>query len=205
MPYGVGVRAASEPIETAKNRLRAGLIAARRARDDSRRTAARQANAAHLLTALVGYPCIAAYLPLPTEPLDQRLLDGLAMTHRVLVPVVTGAAPLDWCEYPSPLRSGPMGIAEPVGPRLGPDAITVVDAVLVPALAVDQLGHRLGRGGGHYDRTLALRARLARGWPAPLRVAVLYDEELLAAVPFDALDQPVSALVTPSSGVLELG
>ncbi len=89
----------------------------------------------------------------------------------MLVPVVTGAAPLDWCEYvtrqpPQPTRRGALGIDEPTGPRLGPAAIADADVVLVPALAVDRRGHRLGRGGGHYDRTLALLSEL-RAEPLP--------------------------------------
>ena len=204
-PYRGAVRAGLADIAAAKDRLRGRLLAARRTRDAPARRAARRANGEHLRAALRDVACIAAYLPLPTEPLDPALLDELAATHRVLVPVVTGAAPLNWCDYPTQLRPGPLGIAEPSGPRLGPEAITGADVVLIPALAVDAQGHRLGRGGGHYDRTLALRAELAGTTSAPLLLAVLYDEELLPAVPFDALDQRVSALVRPSSGVLRLG
>jgi 5-formyltetrahydrofolate cyclo-ligase len=76
--------------------------------------------------------------------------------------------------------------------------------VLVPALAVDRGGHRLGRGGGHYDRTLALLSRL-RAERLPPRIALVYDEELLDAVPVDQLDQLVTAVITPSSGVSIIG
>ena len=205
MPYGVAVQPDNESITAAKIRLRASLVAARKARPDAERLADRAANATHLLAGLPARSCIAAYLPLPTEPLDPNLLDQLARTHRVLVPVVTGAAPLDWCEYPGPVRPGSFGIAEPVGRRLGPDAITDADAVLIPALAVDPRGHRLGRGGGHYDRTLALRSRVAAGSPGRLLVATIYDAELLDAVPVDALDQPISAFVSPSRGITPIG
>jgi len=202
VPYGVAVQPDNEQIIAAKGRLRATLIQARRSRDDGARRAAGVANTGHLLAALTGVSCVAAYLPLPTEPLDPRLLDELATTMRVLVPVVTGASPLDWCAYPGPVRRGAWGIDEPVGPRLGPDAIADAQAVLIPALAVDGLGHRLGRGGGHYDRTLALRDRLPGSASGPLRIAVLYDDELLESVPFDAFDQRVSAVVRPATGVL---
>jgi 5-formyltetrahydrofolate cyclo-ligase len=222
--YGVPVHP-DEPVGDAKTRLRTTLLAARRGRAESERLVAREAISAHLLQALSGMTCIAAYLPLPTEPLDPRTLDRLAVGARVLVPVVTGAAPLDWCEHvaahrvsldpslpagppPSAVRQetgtrrGALGIEEPTGPRLGPAAIAAADAVLVPALAVDRRGHRLGRGGGHYDRTLALLSELRA---APLRIAVVYDDEVLGAVPFDELDQPVTAIVSPGSGLSHLG
>ena len=192
----------NQPTELAKRRYRAQLIAARRDRTAVARQSARDANSAHLRAALSHRTCICAFLPLTTEPLDPRLLDELAVITRVLVPVVAGVAPLDWCEYPGPVRRGDFGIDEPVGPRLGAAAIDDADAMLIPALAVDLQGHRLGRGGGHYDRTLALWGRL-RG-PAPMgpRIAVIYDEELVEAIPFDSLDERVSFVVTPSNGML---
>ena len=215
MPYGVAVQPDSEPIEVAKNRLRMTLLAARRARPESARQAARDAMSLHVRHALAGMTCIAAYLPLPTEPLDAAALDVLAGGARVLVPVVTGAAPLDWCEYTADHPAGPklqretrrgaLGIDEPTGPRLGPAAIADADAILVPALAVDRDGHRLGRGGGHYDRTLTLLARLRGTDNFPPRIALIYDEELLPAVPFDEFDQLVTAVISPGSGLSALG
>jgi 5-formyltetrahydrofolate cyclo-ligase len=72
--------------------------------------------------------------------------------------------------------------------------------VLVPALAVDAEGHRLGRGGGHYDRSLALRPdRGASG--AGALIAVLFDGERVPILPFDAHDVAVDAVVTPTGGV----
>ena len=205
MPYGVAVQQENDEISAAKTRLRTRLIESRRDRSDAARQAARTANGAHLLAALADVTCVAAYLPLPTEPLGRQLLDQLASSCRVLVPVVTGASPLDWCEYPGPVRRGAWGIDEPVGPRLGPDTVAAADAVLVPALAVDPRGHRLGRGGGHYDRTLELRARLLAGVSPGQLIAVIYDDELLASVPFDGLDQPVSAVVRPTTGLQPVG
>ena len=140
-----------------KSRWREQLSAARRARPGPERQAARAANSAHLAAALRRAGVICAYLPLPSEPLDTQLLDELtAADVVVLVPVVVGADALDWVRYPTPLRAGPAGIAEPIGPRLGSGAVHTADVVLVPALAVDGFGFRLGRGGGHYDRTLAM-------------------------------------------------
>jgi len=209
VPYGVSVQPDNAAVTAAKSQLRERLIAARRARSDDERRAARVAITGHLLAGLGDLSCVAAYLPLPTEPLARELLDHLAAFTRVMVPVVTGAAPLDWCSYPVPVQRGALGIDDPVGDRLGPDAIGRADAILVPALAVDRRGHRLGRGGGHYDRSLDLQARLldaAPGSPSRrgLRIAVVYDDELLDSVPFDDLDQPVDATVTPMTGLRSL-
>ena len=102
---------------------------------------------------------------------------------------------------PPGTKRGALGIDEPTGPRLGPSAIADADAILVPALAVDRGGHRLGRGGGHYDRTLALLARLRGTDDLPTRIALIYDDEVLEAVPFDKFDQFVTAVITPGSGL----
>ena len=70
--------------------------------------------------------------------------------------------------------------------------------VLVPSLAVDRDGHRLGRGGGYYDRVLATV-------PRARRVAVVYDEEVVATVPHDPHDVDVAFALTPSGLVLLAG
>ena len=99
------------------------------------------------------------------------------------------------------VRRGAFGIDEPTGKLLGPDAVRDADAVCVPALAVDGSGVRLGRGGGHYDRTLAQ----AGPRPAGARlIAVVYDEEVVDSLPADVHDVRVNALVTPSRGVMDL-
>ncbi|SDO35305.1 5-formyltetrahydrofolate cyclo-ligase [Nakamurella panacisegetis] len=183
-------------VAAGKSALRRPLLAARARRAPEDRAAAAAANTAHLLTALRGARIVCAYLPLPTEPLEAALLDLLVERGvSVLVPVVRADAPLDWCRHPAPTGPGAFGIAEPAGPRLGPTAVAGADAVLVPALAVDRAGRRLGRGGGHYDRTLALLRDVR-----PELVGVLFDGELLEHVPADRHDIAVTSVVTPAGG-----
>ena len=79
----------------------------------------------------------------------------------------------------------------------GVEAVASCDLVVVPAVAVDQRGTRLGRGGGSYDRVLA-RVRC-------LTIAVLYDGEHLAMLPSEPHDVPVAAVVTPAKGVTTVG
>ena len=148
---------------------------------------------------------VAGYLPLPTEPFSARVLDALvAAGTRVLVPVVTGAAPLDWCEYPAPLRTGSFGIEEPSAHASARRRSARSTPSSFPRWRWAGDGHRLGRGGGHYDRTLALLASLRPAGP-PERIAVVFDDEVLDSVPFDALDQRVSAVVTPGDGLRQFG
>jgi 5-formyltetrahydrofolate cyclo-ligase len=188
-----------------KNTLRRTISATRKSRSDGERSAAARANIEHLNALLAGSAVVCGYLPLASEPLSGELLDRLAAGGTtVLVPVVRADSPLDWCRYPGPTVPGSFGIAEPSGPRLGPDAARSADAILVPAFAVDRLGRRLGRGGGHYDRTLALlsdeAALSATG--AQQLIAVLFDGEVIDMVPAEQHDKPVTAAVTPTVGIV---
>jgi 5-formyltetrahydrofolate cyclo-ligase len=76
--------------------------------------------------------------------------------------------------------------------------VTSADLVIVPALAVDRQGNRLGRGGGSYDRALA---RVGAAVPT---IALLYDGELLDEVPAGPGDQPVRAVARPQEGISRL-
>jgi 5-formyltetrahydrofolate cyclo-ligase len=85
------------------------------------------------------------------------------------------------------LHPGYRGIAEPTGPPLDPGEI---DLVVLPGVAFDPLGGRLGRGGGHYDRLLAqLPART-------LRVGVGFACQLVPSVPREAHDAGLDLVVT---------
>jgi len=146
---------------------------------------------------------VCAYLPFGTEPGTAALVDALAAGGaRVLLPVILPEpGPLDWAEYtgeadlvPSRFR----GIREPGGKRLGTDAVGAAELVLVPALAVDHRGVRLGRGAGHYDRSLVFAAAGAT------LLAVVRDEELVERLPGEPHDVRMSGVLTPARGVLDL-
>ena len=95
---------------------------------------------------------------------------------------------------------GPLGINEPTG---GTEIASLawVDVVILPALAVDRSGQRLGKGLGFYDRALAgVRRHDAKG---PLRIALLFDDEVIDDAHAEAHDAPVDIVITPS-GVLDL-
>jgi 5-formyltetrahydrofolate cyclo-ligase len=176
--------------------LRRALLARRAGLPRSVVHRAGEALAAALLPLCREGGTVAAYAALPGEPPTAPLLRALAGV-RVLLPVLLPDGDLDWAEHrPGGLRPSSRGLLEPVGPRLGPEALGSCGVVLVPALAVDLAGHRLGRGGGSYDRALPRAAGLV--------VALLHDGELLEVVPADPHDVPVAAAATPAAGIVRL-
>ncbi|MEU6600543.1 5-formyltetrahydrofolate cyclo-ligase [Streptomyces flaveolus] len=190
--------------EPDKRALRRELLAVRNrlTADDVRVAGRALAERALDLPELARARTVAAYVSVGGEPGTPALLDALrARGVRVLLPALLPDNDLDWGEYAGPdslarvRHGGKMALFEPSSPRLGPDAVTDADVVLLPGLAVDARGMRLGRGGGSYDRVLA---RLERAGARPRLVVLLYDTEVVARVPAEAHDKPVHAVVTPS-------
>jgi 5-formyltetrahydrofolate cyclo-ligase len=143
---------------------------------------------------------IAAYVPVGSEPGGPHLVASLAAQARLVLPVLLPDGDLDWAVHTGSLTSGPRGLREPDGERLGVEGILEADLVLVPALAVDRRGMRMGRGGGSYDRALARAAG-----SAALIIALLHDGELLDEVPSEPHDRPVHGAITPSGGLFLTG
>ncbi|CAM3445633.1 5-formyltetrahydrofolate cyclo-ligase [Nocardioides dubius] len=140
---------------------------------------------------------LAAYVSIGSEPGTGLLLDALADAgKRVLLPCLLPDNDLDWAPYTGDLRRARFGLLEPTGEPLGPAAVATADVVLVPGLAVDRTGLRLGRGGGSYDRALA---RVPVG---TFTCVLLHDGEVREQVPAEPHDRRVSAALTPSGGVL---
>jgi len=186
-----------------KAMLRKDLVAARVSMSVSDRQAAGRA----LRDSLLGLPetgmagTIAAYLSVSTEPETAALVFALwKRGSYVLLPVMLTDNDLDWASYEGPdsLRPGPHGLLEPAEPRRGTEAIRSADLIIVPALAADRSGNRLGRGGGCYDRALS------RVGPSVPTIALLYDHELLDEVPAGPLDQRVRAIAQPKRGITRL-
>jgi 5-formyltetrahydrofolate cyclo-ligase len=187
------VRGPADDIDSVKAALRAGVLAARRTFSPDELSTAAEAIRERALETLAPAPTVALYASTGTEPGTHPLLEALrAGGTRVLLPVLLPDNELDWGVYRGPdfLVPGPRGTLEPAGPRLGPEAFGEALLAFVPGLAADRAGHRLGRGGGSYDRALA---RV----PAGTFVCVLLNsEEVLDAVPRDTHDRPVSAVAT---------
>ena len=166
-----------------KAQLRASLLAARRGRNADELAHARTAVREQVLGAVDGVGRVAGYEPMRTEPGSIELLAALHDRGvAVLVPVTLPDRDLDWTQW------SPAGTGE----RLGVNAISEVDLVLAPALAVSRDGNRLGRGGGSYDRALARCAG------DTVVAALVFDGEVLDELPHDEWDVPIHAAVTPS-------
>jgi 5-formyltetrahydrofolate cyclo-ligase len=173
----------------AKTHLRRDLLAGRGRRPASQRTAVADA-LAQVFSGAFGDRLspgfvVAAYVSIGGEPGTGPLLSALAEA-RVIVPLLLPDRDLDWA------------VADDLDTSLGLDAIAEASVVLVPALAVDRSGHRLGRGGGSYDRALT---RVKGGRPV---LAVVHDEEVLDAIPVEHHDVSVDGALTPS-GLLWFG
>ncbi|MEU1365691.1 5-formyltetrahydrofolate cyclo-ligase [Streptomyces sp. NPDC005803] len=185
---------------SAKALLRRELLAARRllSAEAVAQAATVLARRALELPEVAGARTVAAYVSVGSEPGTRALLDALRTRGvRVLLPVLLADNDLDWAPYEGAgsLEKAGRGLLEPTGARLGPDAVLDADVVLLPGLAVDGRGMRLGRGGGSYDRVLA---RLAAAGAHPALIVLLYDDEVAGRVPEEPHDHPVHAVVTPA-------
>jgi 5-formyltetrahydrofolate cyclo-ligase len=194
---------ASRELAEAKAALRSELLAARRALAPQQRADAgrrlRDAVLALPETEMTG--TAAVYYSVAAEPDTRGLIFALWKRGTyVLLPILRPGGDLDWASYEGPdsLGPGPRGLLEPTEPPRGVTAITSADLIIVPALAVDRTGVRLGRGGGSYDRALA------RVGPAVLTLALLYDDEVVGHVPSGAHDVAVRAVARPAEGITRL-
>ncbi|WP_330228439.1 5-formyltetrahydrofolate cyclo-ligase [Nocardia sp. NBC_00508] len=145
---------------------------------------------------------VCAYVPVDPEPGSTAMLDALlAGGARVLLPVTGPPGPLSWAEYTGAdaMRRARYGLLEPIGTVLPPAEVARAEVILVPALAVDLRGVRLGRGAGYYDRTLSAAHPDAR------LIAVVRDEELVERLPEEPHDLRMGWALTPRGGLRPLG
>jgi 5-formyltetrahydrofolate cyclo-ligase len=184
-----------------KRVLREAALAARAAMSPSDLAEADAALVSHARELIRAASVVAGYVPMYGEPGGVGLpeaLAGVLPPAALLLPALHPDRDLDWAAYDGTLVAGRTlaRLLEPPGPRLGLEAIASAEIVLVPALAVDASGARLGRGGGSYDRALA---RVRPGVPV---IALLYPGELVPVLPAEPHDRPVTGALTPSGLVL---
>lgn len=156
---------------------------------------------ARLESALAGRPppfVLAGYHPIRGEADVLPLLDALAGRGVVTaLPAIVGPdKPLRFRQWSvgEPTVTGPYGIQEPMPGR----PVLRPDVVLVPLLAFDRIGRRLGYGAGYYDRTLAALRAEGLGFCS---IGVGYSGQELLLVPADALDQPLDWIVTETEAI----
>ena len=188
----------STSIPEAKTALRARSLAERSTLDATALATAAGAIRDAVVKApeFTGVRRVTAYVSVGREPGTGPLIETLSDAGiEVLLPILQPDGNLDWAPYEGPQALSPAarGLLEPTGEPLGPAAAADADALLVPGLAADRTGGRLGRGGGSYDRVLATRAGRT------FTCVVLHDGEVLdIPVPREPHDVPVAAAVTPS-------
>ena len=176
--------------------LRTTIRSARRGLEPGERRASDQRIQQRTFEVLAGRSPGLVALSLPTD--GESDVATLAPALRsagwtVALPVVgSGDEPhLDFVVWEDGAELAPnrFGIPEPVGAVAVP--MSDLDVVVVPAVAVDPDGHRLGFGAGYYDRSLADRG------PGTLLVAAVHDVQVVEHVPTDAHDVDVDVVVTP--------
>jgi 5-formyltetrahydrofolate cyclo-ligase len=161
-----------------KAALRQQLQAARRRVADDVRAAEARMLSEHLERMANSGSTVCAYVPVGAEPGSIEMLDVLLRrAGRVLLPVARTNADDVW---------------------LPESALTEASLVLVPALAVDRSGVRLGRGRGFYDRSLACRDPRAR------LVAMVRDDEFVDELPSEPHDVRMTHALTPKRGLIAL-
>lgn len=177
-----------------KRALRAEMLAARLRIPPAEREASSRAVAERVAS----LPAFAAARTLALYPAMGAEVDTAEIARRALAAgkrlawprVQPGALALTFAAcLPGDLVPGPSGTREPP-PEAPAVPLPEIDCVLVPGLAFDPRGLRLGRGRGHYDATLAALPRRAA------RVGLAFEAQLVAEVPRESHDAPLDAVVT---------
>lgn len=183
----------ASPDEKAELRAFVRLTRAARSADEIAVAEEHFAEFLEFLAEQYSWTRIAAFIPTDTEPPVARGLDGVvAKGVSVIVPVSSQDGLLEWIELShgsvwSTIEDSQRMPIPSTGDRVEPG---VLDAVLVPAAAVDRDGNRLGWGKGYYDRFLAD----VQG--SPLVIAVVFDADVIETVPVETHDAPVGAVLT---------
>ena len=130
---------------------------------------------------------IGCYLNRPGELSTASLISQLTNQFQLYAPAVIGPN-LSWRKLTNEFQVGKFGIDEPLSNITIP--VTELAAVIIPALAVDLAGNRLGFGNGYFDRNLT-------GVPA-VKLVLVYDEDIVTKIPDESHDVKVDFIATPT-------
>lgn len=152
------------------------------------------ANRALTLPEVTDATHVLGYAAMPEEFDPKPLLDALRTRGAVIcLPRIEDGASLTLhaCEVETSLESGPYGLRQPKAdaPRMNPDSL---DLIIVPGVAFDARGARVGMGGGYYDRLLAAH-------PSAYRIALAFDFQIAEKIPELPHDQRVDTVITPTA------
>lgn len=192
---------ADPEVDARKRALRLRARGLRATLTESDRRARSELVAGHLgaLHEVAVAATVAAYAATPREVDVDLLLRRLLAGHtELLLPWVDSAGVhlARVADLEADLATGYRGVREPRAQLRRAVPPSRADVVLVPGLAFDRAGRRLGAGGGHLDRLLASAG------PAPVRIGVAFASQLVAQVPTEPHDERVHLVVT-EAGVVD--
>lgn len=175
-------------IALAKAQLRSKILASRAGRESSNK--ALTANLLELVSQLK-VQSVATYLSFGTEPSTIDFIVSLLRNGiEVIIPKVLPDETLAWYKWDGvSSTTSNLGMKEPDESKLQAVSVQEADLLLIPALAVDRMGNRLGRGKGYFDRELSLLS-------GSKIYAVCFEDEVLESLPSEDHDQRVSGAVT---------
>ncbi|NLW02768.1 MAG: 5-formyltetrahydrofolate cyclo-ligase [Clostridiaceae bacterium] len=138
-------------------------------------------------------PVIMAYMPIQNEVRTGFIIsEGLAMGKTILLPRVADSERMEAVPVVNPdseLIKGALGIMEPHPSMPAADPRTI-DLVILPGIAFDRKGHRLGFGAGYYDRFITHLKKDC------ILLAPAYDFQVLDQIPADDFDKPADLIIT---------
>jgi 5-formyltetrahydrofolate cyclo-ligase len=181
-------------VSRSKDTVREESISARAARNSAEISAADLATANHNWATLCPGQLITCFVSMATEPPTTHLRKKLhELGKDVALPIMKPEYSLAWGFDGDELVKNSYGIHEPVVADI---EISGASAIIIPALRVGRDGSRLGRGAGYYDRALANVPTYALG--GPLRICLVFDDEVDGTVPSEEHDAIIDLIVTPS-------
>jgi 5-formyltetrahydrofolate cyclo-ligase len=141
-----------------------------------------------------GTRAVSAYAAMKEEPPTEGLREALReLGVLVAVPIMGPNRSLAWGYDTDPMTVNSFGIAEPPPSHIDLNRLPMM---LIPALSAGLDGSRIGRGAGYYDRALSQVKRSSQG--GPLRVCILFDDEVSPTVPHEPHDEKLDFILTPS-------
>ena len=181
-------------VSRSKDTVREQSISARSARSSAEISAAGIAIANHDWAAMCPGQLVTCFVSMATElPTTEIRTKLRELGKDVALPIMKPGRALAWGFDGTDLVKNNYGIFEPAPAEID---IAKASAILIPALRVGRDGSRLGRGAGYYDRALAKVPTHDAG--GPIRICLVFDDEVDDSVPSEPHDAPVDLIVTPS-------
>lgn len=181
-------------VSRSKDTARAQSISSRKARSGENISAADLAFANHDWVSLCAGQLVACFVSMATEPPTALLRAKLsALGKDVVLPIMKPGNKLSWGFDGAGLELNSYGIQEPLAAEID---ISQASSIIIPALRVGLDGSRLGRGAGYYDRALTSVPTNKTG--GPLRICLVFDDEVDDSVPSESHDAPIDVIVTPT-------